>query len=641
MADYVFDVLTDTANATVSPGLLFDEIEASSIGRSPDNITVVQNGAAITMTITFNPALSGAEETVLNGVVAAHTAIEPVEVVEQNEEITQDQAGAANGVATLDAGGKIPASQLPASAQPAVYVRADFATLDAITGLNEGDEGITTDTGSNYVYDGTAWVLRPDRVGVLGPDPSTDNAIARYDGVTGGVVQNSGVTLDDSNNLAGIGNISLSGTVDGRDVNADGSKLDGIEAGAQADQLAAEVPFIPSGDIAATDVQNAIQEVRDDADAKLAALELNNVAVSANDATPGNLLSKLVAGSGITLAEQGDGANESILISAGGTGAGIEVLSVVKTGTQNLGTDNNFDDITFDSTVEDSGAFTFDGITATCVRAGTYVVAANGTIDIASNNARTEGESRITLNDALLPGTLGGTYHRQQSQDATNFAVFRAVSLQAGDELKVQSRRVSGNGTLRAKANAYAFTIFQPIGPEGPQGPAGLDGGGVRVQNDGADLTGTQPKTELNFTGDGVVASGTGSTATVTVQAPVFGQNVQDEEDEAEINTTSGTPVPALTLTTPALPAGRYRIGWYAELKRDTGGVATSTVTLNGTTVKFSDSPVGDDANEEFDISGFAFRDLSGVNTIVLNYYSIDGGTVRIRRRRLEIWRVS
>ena len=37
------------------------------------------------------------------------------------------------------------------------------------------------------------------------------------------------------------GNIVVGGTVDGRDVAADGSKLDGIESGATADQTAAEI----------------------------------------------------------------------------------------------------------------------------------------------------------------------------------------------------------------------------------------------------------------------------------------------------------------------------------------------------------------------------------------------------------------
>ena len=61
---------------------------------------------------------------------------------------------------------------------------------------------------------------------VNGPGSSTDNALVRWDGATGGIIQNSGVLLDDSDNLSGIGNITLSGTVDGRDVSADGTTLD-------------------------------------------------------------------------------------------------------------------------------------------------------------------------------------------------------------------------------------------------------------------------------------------------------------------------------------------------------------------------------------------------------------------------------
>ena len=75
---------------------------------------------------------------------------------------------------------------------------------------------------------------------------TTDNAVARYSGTSGGL-QNSGVTIDDSNDVAGVANFSISGsitvggTVDGRDVAADGTKLDGIESGATADQSAAEI----------------------------------------------------------------------------------------------------------------------------------------------------------------------------------------------------------------------------------------------------------------------------------------------------------------------------------------------------------------------------------------------------------------
>lgn len=61
---------------------------------------------------------------------------------------------------------------------------------------------------------------------VVGPGSATDNAVTRFDGTTGKLIQNSAVTIDDS------GNISTSGTVDGRDVSTDGTKLDGISSGA-------------------------------------------------------------------------------------------------------------------------------------------------------------------------------------------------------------------------------------------------------------------------------------------------------------------------------------------------------------------------------------------------------------------------
>ena len=50
---------------------------------------------------------------------------------------------------------------------------------------------------------------------------------------------NSRFTFSDDLNVGG--NLTLSGTVDGRDVASDGSKLDGIESGATADQTAAEI----------------------------------------------------------------------------------------------------------------------------------------------------------------------------------------------------------------------------------------------------------------------------------------------------------------------------------------------------------------------------------------------------------------
>ena len=46
---------------------------------------------------------------------------------------------------------------------------------------------------------------------VVGPAGATDNAIARYDATTGKLIQNSGGTIDDSDNVAGATSVQVDG----------------------------------------------------------------------------------------------------------------------------------------------------------------------------------------------------------------------------------------------------------------------------------------------------------------------------------------------------------------------------------------------------------------------------------------------
>lgn len=48
---------------------------------------------------------------------------------------------------------------------------------------------------------------------VIGPASATDNAVVRWDTTTGKLIQNSGVIVDDSNNVSGVGTLSVSGTI--------------------------------------------------------------------------------------------------------------------------------------------------------------------------------------------------------------------------------------------------------------------------------------------------------------------------------------------------------------------------------------------------------------------------------------------
>lgn len=90
----------------------------------------------------------------------------------------------------------------------------------------------------------------------LGGAVSVDNSVARFNGTTGESIQDSGVLIDDADKITApagldltglldmtgdldvLGDIILTGVVDGRDVAADGIKLDGVEALAEVNDVA-------------------------------------------------------------------------------------------------------------------------------------------------------------------------------------------------------------------------------------------------------------------------------------------------------------------------------------------------------------------------------------------------------------------
>jgi hypothetical protein len=67
--------------------------------------------------------------------------------------------------------------------------------------------------GGNATISGTLTVTGGIVGSMTGPGASTDNAIARFNGTAGTTLKNSGVTIDNSNNLAGVVNITATGTI--------------------------------------------------------------------------------------------------------------------------------------------------------------------------------------------------------------------------------------------------------------------------------------------------------------------------------------------------------------------------------------------------------------------------------------------
>lgn len=159
--------------------------------------------------------------------------------------IPTTEKAAALGVATLDAGGTVPLTQIPASIQGGLIYQgtwnaltntptltssvgskghyyavsvAGSTNLNGITDWNIGDLAVfngsvweqidnTDAVTSVNGYTGTVVLNAADVNAIAEIASSTDNALVRFDGTTGALVQNSTVTLDDSGNANGFNSV--------------------------------------------------------------------------------------------------------------------------------------------------------------------------------------------------------------------------------------------------------------------------------------------------------------------------------------------------------------------------------------------------------------------------------------------------
>ena len=121
-----------------------------------------------------------------------------------------------------------------------------------------------------------------------------------------------------------------------------------------------------------------------------------------------------------------------------------------------------------------------------------------------------------------------------------------------------------------------------------------------------------------------------------------FGSDYQFENDESESATTSTTFQNKLTLTTPSIPAGNYKITAHAEITNDSGDkpVVVQIVLDGSLTNDFFYAPKFED--EYLPFQSFASTALiAGVHDIDIDFAATsEGGTAKIRRARLEIFRV-
>ena len=410
---------------------------------------------------------------------------------------------------------------------------------------------------------------------VVGPAGATDEAVARYDGATGKLIQDSAVTIDDS------GNIATAGTVDGRDVSVDGAKLDGIEAGAEVNDVdsvfgrtgavvaqasdydANQVDFTPDGDIAATDVQAAIVEVRDETDTKLAGKVDTSRQVIAG--------AGLTGGGDLTADRTLDvvAADGSITVNADS----IEVGEIADAQHGNRG----------------GGALPAD---ATPSVAGFMSAADKTKLDTVETNAK--DDQTITAGAGLTGGGLGDVT-LDVAANADGSIVVNANDVQVGVLATDAQHGDRGGGSLHALATSLVAGFLSPADKDK------LDGLGV------------------------------------------FGQEFQFEQDNAGSTTTSSTYQNKLTLVTPSLPLGNYILFYSWAMSGSNNNTRyESRVQRNGADVVEAFQRAGQ-ANSTFLNAGpEVFTGISGVQTFEIDYRKVGGsGNVTISNAHLVIWRIN
>jgi len=109
------------------------------------------------------------------------------------------------------------------TAAGAVGGEVRLANLDTINWRNAADTADlvleVNPVNNHLLFDGFDMTSSTVAGNVIGPSVSTDNALPRFDGITGQLLKNSGVIVDNSNNVSGIagltttGNTTLGGTL--------------------------------------------------------------------------------------------------------------------------------------------------------------------------------------------------------------------------------------------------------------------------------------------------------------------------------------------------------------------------------------------------------------------------------------------
>ena len=298
------------------------------------------------------------------------------------------------------------------------------------------------------------------------------------------------ITIDASQNTAFSGDITLTGTVDGRDVATDGTKLDGIESGATADQTNAEIRAAVE---AATD-----SNVFTDADhTKLNGIEASaDVTDTDNVTAAGALMDSEVT----NLAQVKAFDSSDYATAAQGTTADSALQNVVEDTTPQLGGNLDFNGnlaTSFTSTgIDDNATSTAITINSTGNATFSGTITANGAVvdrGIYRPGAAATG-IRLSNASAVFPSDGTGT-------QTTGVADFGGTSYKWKDAYfsgTVNASGMSVDGTVSGVSGS-AYTYYQ-----GERGRFGYDGSRTAIEISDYNSSGNTTSKPIVFDTHGV-----------------------------------------------------------------------------------------------------------------------------------------